>query len=175
MIERKFKVIIAGEPGAGKSIIASAADLCRPFKPYGVSIGKKFKTLDAIESNITLMLWTLTTGRPKDSTYMQGTHAGIVIGNLKKPETVKKMRKWANILLEGAGDIPLIFVGNGNPYEEEDIANRMAKIADSFGSLHLFIEETNRHSIEEVFTSVSEILGYLTIYDELMDMKIEEF
>ena len=70
--------------------------------------------------------------------------------------------------------MPLVFVGNGDPNVERQMGDQVMQIADSFGSLHLFVQENNTRALEEVFTSIAEILGYLTIYDELTDMRIDQ-
>ena len=168
MTERKFKVIIAGEPGAGKNLIAEAADLCYPFKHYGVSIGKKTKIVKPIECNIVLMLWTLTTGRPKETTYLFGTDAAIIVSNLHDGKTVEKMPQWADSIREHVGDVPLVFVGNGIEEENEENAMRVKEIADTYDSLFLFTQWQDKSSVEEVFTEVAEILGYLALFNEIL-------
>jgi len=168
MHERKFKVIIAGEPGAGKKLIAEAADLCYPFRPYGVSIGKKVKRVKPIECDIVLMVWTLTTGRPKESTYLFGTDAAIIVGNLHDRETIERMPEWADSIRENVGDVPLVFVGNGIEEESEENALKVKEIAESYDSLYLFTQWEDKSSVEDVFTEVAEILGYLALFNEIL-------
>ena len=50
MKEIQIKVLVAGEPGSGKSIISEVNDACISLKKFGVSIG--LKTVEDEEENI---------------------------------------------------------------------------------------------------------------------------
>ena len=102
-------MIIVGESGSGKKSVAKGADICVPFKTFGVSIGKKTNVDKKINYKLTLIFWTLTKGRPLETTYFHGASAAIIVGNLGSKRSVNKMRKWAGTIHEHLGKIPLFF------------------------------------------------------------------
>ena len=110
MEEYKLKLIIAGEPEAGKTEVANAADACLPLRPFGVSIGKKFDGSLDVNCNLTLMIWTLTERRPRETTFYTGTDGAIIVCNLLKRRTISRMTKWADSIRNNVGRIPLFFI-----------------------------------------------------------------
>ncbi len=79
MKEIQIKVIVAGEPGSGKSILSEVNDACISLRKLGVSIGLKTMEDEDAQVVMTFITWTLTEGRPRDSSYMQGTRAAVIV------------------------------------------------------------------------------------------------
>jgi len=154
MKELVMKVIVAGEPGSGKSVISQVNDACISLRPLGVSIGLKSIPDKEQQCNLTFTTWTLTKGRPKDTTYLQGSKAAIICADLTKIKTIKKMRSWAKSIRKGVGDIPLIFVGNNVTDAEGGNVDLILKIAKSYDSPVVLTRLDDRASIEEVFLQV---------------------
>lgn len=154
MKELVMKVVVAGEPGSGKSVISQVNDACISLRPLGVSIG--VKSIPDAEQNcrMTFTTWTLTKGRPKDTTYLRGTRAAIIVSDLTKVKTVKKMRMWAKSIIKGVGDVPLVFVGNNVEAAHGDTVDMIKKIAWSFDAPVVLTRLDDRSSIEEVFVQV---------------------
>jgi GTPase SAR1 family protein len=151
----KFKLIIAGEPGAGKTEIANAADACLPLRPFGVSISKKFDGSLDVNCNLTLMIWTLSEGRPRETTFYTGADGAIIVCNLQKWVTITKMKKWADSINSNIKGIPLFFIGNNYDLADTDHIDQLKKIARSYDSPWYYINYQDKIEVEEVFNSVA--------------------
>jgi GTPase SAR1 family protein len=151
----KFKLIIAGEPGAGKTEIANAADACLPLRPFGVSISKKFDGSLDVNCNLTLMIWTLSEGRPKETTFYTGTDGVIIVGNLQKWDTIINMKKWADSINANIKGIPIFFIGTKYDLAEPNHIDQLKKIARSYNSPWYYINYNDKDEVKEVFNSVA--------------------
>lgn len=159
MKEIQIKVLVAGEPGSGKSILSEVNDACISLKKFGVSIGLKTVEDEEEKLCITFITWTLTEGRPSDTTYTQGGRAAVIVCDLTKGETVKKMKKWAMSIKEGVGDIPIIFVGNNVESAVADAVDRMLDYAKTFDAPVVFTRLEDKDSIEEIFNQIVKEIG----------------
>ena len=151
MKEIIIKIIVAGEPGSGKSIISQVNDACISLRPFGVSIGRKTMAHGKEQGRLTFLTWTLTKGRPKDSTYFKGSRAAIIVCDLTKEQTIKKMKSWANSVRKRIGAIPLVFVGNNAKKASENNVDMMLEIAKTYDSSVVLTRLDDPSSIEEVF------------------------
>lgn len=159
MKEIRLKVIVAGEPGSGKSVITEVNDACISLKQFGVSIGYKTMEREDTQCIMTFITWTLTKGRPKATSYYKGTKAAVIVCDLRKTNTIKKMKRWAKSIKKGVGDIPLVFVGNNVDSAKSNNVDMMLKIAKSFGSPVVLTRLEDRKSIEEVFERIIKAVG----------------
>ena len=165
MKEIQIKVVVAGEPGSGKSILSEVNDACISLKKFGVSIGLKTIEDEEAEFYLTFITWTLTEGRPRDTSYLQGTKAAVIVCDLTKGKTVKKMNKWANSLQQGVGDVPLIFVGNNVDSAQGSEVDMMLSTARSFNAPVVLTRLSDRASIEEVFVQILKVIGLESLAD----------
>ena len=79
MKEIRIKVIVAGESHSGKSILSEASDACVSLRQFGVSIGLKTIALEKAQCRMTFITWTVTNDRPKDTTYLGGSKAAVIV------------------------------------------------------------------------------------------------
>jgi signal recognition particle receptor subunit beta len=159
MKEIQIKVIVAGEPGSGKSILSEVNDACISLKKLGVSIGLKTILDEDAEYSMTFITWTLTKGRPKDTTYTHGTKAAVVVCDLSKGKTVKKMKKWTKSIKKGIGEIPIIYVGNNVDGAKAERVDRMLNYAKAYDAPVVLTRLSDRTSIEEVFVQIVKAIG----------------
>jgi GTPase SAR1 family protein len=159
MREIQVKVIVAGEPGSGKSILSEVNDACISLKKLGVSIGLKTVEDEEAEVCMTFITWTLTEGRPRDTSYLQGSRAAAIVCDLTKGKTVKKMKKWAKSLKKGVGDIPLIFVGNNVDSASTSEVDLMLSTAKKYGAPVVLTRLSDKDSIEEIFIQIIKAIG----------------
>lgn len=164
MKEIQIKVIVAGEPGSGKSILSEVIDACISLRKLGVSIG--LKTMEDEEAHVvmTFITWTLTEGRPRDTSYLEGTRAAIIVCDLTKGKTVKKMKKWAKSLQKGVGEIPLIFVGNNVDAASSSEVDIMLSTAKAYNAPVVLTRLSDKGSIEEVFIQIIKAIGLDNLY-----------
>ncbi len=159
MKEIRLKVIIAGEPGSGKSVISEVSDACISLRQFGVSLGLKTIDSEEMQCRMTFLTWFLTKGRPKDTSYYKGTKAAVIVCDLTKGHTIKKMKSWAKSIRKGVGQIPLVFVGNNVDMAKSSKVDLMLKIANSYESPVVLTRLGDRDSIEEVFVQIIKSVG----------------
>lgn len=151
----KTKIIIAGEPGAGKSFIAQTADACVASQEIGVSIGKISESIEDTSQEITLMTWAITEGRPKESTHMDFATAAIIVCDLTKPKTVTETTEWAHRVLNYAGNIPLFFAANNANLGSPDTYRFLRKVAHKFNSPCFPIQGNDRKSARDLLRFIA--------------------
>jgi GTPase SAR1 family protein len=167
MKEIMIKVIVAGEPGSGKSIIAEVNDACLPLRQLGVSIGLKTIAQKETQCCMTFITWTLTEGRPKDTSYFEGSKAAVIVSDLTRKHTIKKMKIWAESIVKSVGNIPLVFVGNNVEKAKGKNVEMALKIAKSYDSPMVLTSLEDKESIEKVFIQILK-----SIDQKLWDKKI---
>jgi nucleoside-triphosphatase THEP1 len=159
MKEIRMKVIVAGEPGSGKSVISEVTDACIPLKQFGVSLGVKTMDLEDTKCQMAFTTWTLTDGRPKDTSYYKGSKAAVIVCDLTKGNTVVKMKTWADSIIKRVGRIPLVFVGNNVDSALGNNVDLMLKLAESYHSPVVFTRLGDRKSVEMIFDQIVKAVG----------------
>jgi hypothetical protein len=158
-VEQRVKVLIVGEPGAGKRDIAKGTDVCVPFKSLGVSIGKKIKMKERINYKVTFIFWTLTTGRPQETTYFSGASAAIIVGNLKKRNSIKDMSIWAKKIISELGWIPIFFIGTTIKSGKSNKISELEKLAFQYNSNYFVYSPLRQGSLNKIFKTIAEDLA----------------
>jgi hypothetical protein len=150
---------VAGEPGSGKSILSEVNDACISLRKLGVSIGLKTMEDEDAQVVMTFITWTLTEGRPRDTSYMRGTRAAVIVCDLTKGKTINKMKKWAKSLKKGVGEVPLIFVGNNVDSAATSEVDLMLSTAKRYDAPVVLTRLTDKGSIEEIFIQIIKAIG----------------
>jgi GTPase SAR1 family protein len=159
MKEIIIKVIVAGEPGSGKTILAEVNDACLPLRQLGVSIGLKTIANEDAQCCMTFITWTLTEGRPKNTSYFEGSKAAVIVCDLTSKHTIKRMRRWAESIRKSIGSIPLVFVGNNVEEANGKNVELALKIAKSYNSPVVLTSLEDKKSIEEIFIQIVNTMG----------------
>lgn len=155
----KVKIIIVGEPGAGKSFIAKTTDSCYPTREIGASIGKITMNFEDTSCEMTLMTWAVTTGRPKESTHLEHSQAAIIVCDLTKPDTVLLTPVWADRILNVAGNIPIFFAANNADMGTSEDLNLLKRVANKFNSPCFPIHSEDRKSARKLFSLIAQVLS----------------
>jgi len=166
----KVKVIIVGEPGAGKTFIAKTTDICYPTKELGASIGKVSETFLETSCEMMLLTWTITEGRPKESTHLKYAEAAIIVCDLTNPETVLLVPVWADRVLNVVGEIPLFFAGNNADLGTQEDLNLLRRVADRFKSPCFPISSQDQESVRDLFKTIAHKLS-----DDLIGKGSEDY
>lgn len=162
----KTKIIIAGEPGSGKSFISEAADVCVPSREIGVSIGKLSETFRESSCEMTLMTWAITNGRPKESTHLDFASAAIIVCDITKPDTVKLTPVWAERVQKYLGDIPLFFAVNNADSGSSDELHWVHRLAQEYKSTCFPIGSEDRKSARDLLRIVAHMVSENVIGSE---------
>ena len=159
MVYFKVKIIIVGEPGAGKSFIAKTTDACYPTRELGASIGKITMNFQDTSCEMTLMTWAITKGRPKESTHLEHAQAAIIVCDLTKPDTVLLTPVWADRVFNIVGDIPIFFAANNAEMGTSEDLNLLKRVADKFNASCFPIQSEDRESVRELFRTIAQMLS----------------
>jgi hypothetical protein len=154
-LEQRLKVIIVGDPGAGKRDVAKGTDICVPFKSLGVSIGKKVNMDKKINYKLTLIFWTLTKGRPRPTTYFNGAGAAIIVGKLNSKNSIKKMRDWAETIFQDIGDIPIFFIGTKINSRTKENRKKLAALANEYNTHFYILKPTQENNLKPIYKSIA--------------------
>jgi hypothetical protein len=155
----KVKIIMAGEPGAGKSFIAQTADACIPARKIGVSIGKVSEAFSDTSVEMTLLTWTISDKRPTKTTHLKQAEAAIIVCDITKPETVDKTPYWADRIHDIAGDIPIFFAAINAHIEYWDKVIWLRDIAKKYNSTYYPINKDDLVSARKLFRTIAEMLA----------------
>ncbi|MHA1914163.1 MAG: Rab family GTPase [Promethearchaeota archaeon] len=121
--DETFKVMLLGEPGAGRSTLAQkyCFDFVNPS--LGESVGVDFytKSLDFQGRNIKLQIWDIG-GEERFSfllpTYCIGASAVMIIYDITDPQSLKQLYNWIQVIREKIYDVPIMLIGNKLDLEE---------------------------------------------------------
>jgi GTPase SAR1 family protein len=155
----KVKIIMAGEPGSGKSFIAQTADACVPARKIGVSIGKVSEAFSDTSVEMTLLTWTITSRRPRERTHLKQAEAAIIVCDLTKQNTVEMTSKWAEKIHEIAGDIPLFFAAINANLETWDNVILVRDVAQKYHSSYFPINTDDLESARKLFRTIAQVLA----------------
>jgi hypothetical protein len=152
-------VIIVGDAGSGKHDVAKGADICVPFKTFGVSIGKKTNVDKRINYKLTLIFWTLTEGRPRETTYFHGAGAAIIVGDLDSRHSIKRMRNWVGTIRDYVGEIPLFFVGTKHNSKRHRKYTHLEKLAHDFNGKYFLLARNQEGALKTILKSIAKHIG----------------
>ncbi len=114
--EPKFKIIIAGEGGVGKTTFVTRCTAGEYKEEDDITIGANFaiKRIKHNCSNISFQLWDFA-GEERFRfilpAFCRGASGGFVCFDLTRPPTLEALPNWINMIRKYAGDIPLLLIG----------------------------------------------------------------
>ena len=111
---RIVKVVMAGDGGVGKTSLLESykgGNLSKVTMTIGVNL-MSIK----VDENFSLQIWDLS-GQEQYrfliDVFFRGAKLAILVFDLSRPSTLYNLKKWAEVMIEGAGPkIPTIVVGN---------------------------------------------------------------
>ncbi|MHA1309582.1 MAG: Rab family GTPase [Candidatus Helarchaeota archaeon] len=115
--EYKFKVVLLGDQGVGKTSIIDRYVNNRFKDKYQPTLGVDFliKDIELNDAKIKLIIWDIggeIQWRNKLNLYLNGADSAIIVFDLTRADTFKSLKFWHEKVLKIAGRIPYIFVGN---------------------------------------------------------------
>jgi small GTP-binding protein len=164
--DNTFKVMLLGEPGAGRSTLAQkyCIDFFNPS--VGVSVGVDFytKDLDFQGRKIKLQIWDIE-GEERFSfllpTYCIGASAVMIIYDITDPQSLKQPYNWVQVVREKVRDVPIMLIGNKLDLEkcrklEKDEAIEIVKKYNLASYSEISIK--TGENVEESFEALTEFL-----------------
>lgn len=160
----KFKVIIIGDSGCGKSNLLLQFTEKKHYSDYVMTIGVDLgiKTIKLNDEIITLNVWD-TCGheyfRALSSSYYKASKGCILMYDITRRETFKNIDKWMNEIIKYSGsDMRIILVGNKIDIEKNNrnISFEEGKnYADKNNILFMETSAKKNINVENVFLTLA--------------------
>ncbi|MFX1286522.1 MAG: Rab family GTPase [Promethearchaeota archaeon] len=132
-----FKIVIAGEASVGKTTLVNRYIADKFTSEYKATIGVDIFTRDVIlqkddNLHVRLLVWDIagqSLFRGFRRKFFENARSALLVFDLTAPRTLNLLDIWIKDILEVAGDVPLILIGNKSDLEEliefepEEISN----------------------------------------------------
>ena len=169
VFDYRYKIIVCGDPGAGKtSIVLRFTDNAfrRTYMPtIGVQISEK--TIHIENSRVQLVVWDLA-GQSKfemmRTHFYQGSEAILLIFDLTREKTFKSIRNWHNDVQKAVENNNLIkigfILGNKNDLiDERKVSGEEAeRLSNELNLEYLESSALTGENIESIFRKIAETL-----------------
>lgn len=115
----RFKVVMLGAPSVGKTSLVRQYVHSIFDDTYRSTLGAKVdrKKVEIGDKSVNLLLWDIhgeTDGLIVTPSYLQGAHAGILVFDSLRPETIETTLELGERTLESSPDARLYVVANKN-------------------------------------------------------------
>jgi len=176
------KVVLLGDSAVGKTSLMNRfiqnAFSDSYISTVGAKVSKKIVkvSLNGVDYSVSFMLWDIIGSEGYKSTqsrHIAGLNGAIVVADLSRPETVKKLEEyWIPLLSETTAGVmpPILFVGNKrdlvdqvqadkilNEFREVDARKRTAKAIERYKVLQPYVVTSamTGEGVEEGFRSLA--------------------
>ncbi len=165
------KVVLLGDSAVGKTSLMNRfvqnAFSDSYISTVGAKVSKKIVNikLGADEYAVSFMLWDIIGSEGYKSTqsrHIAGLNGAIVVADLSRPETVRKLEEyWIPLLSETTAGMmpPILFVGNKLDLVDADAASRMVSDFKSMDARLRSEQTINRYKVLDPYVATSAKTG----------------
>lgn len=124
-----LKVVVLGEPSVGKSSLIRRFSEDKFDVSYAPTIGTDFilKMVELPGKDVMLTIWDIG-GHERFADirnfYYKGANAAIIVYDVARKVTFKKIKEWHEDITRWTGKLPLIILGNKDDLENQEVSNR---------------------------------------------------
>lgn len=170
----RFKVIIIGEAGVGKTSLIKRFVSGRFTSDYRVSIGANLFVKDLIlnsDIDVSIQIWNIA-GQEKwvkmRHLYYKGTHGALIVGDLSRGNTFEQLKEfWNPDLKKFCGDIPKILVVNKIDLKPIVSKSEIKKLAQNINvKATIFTSAKNGQNVEEAFHQIADEIITSKLYEK---------
>jgi len=163
----KFKVIIIGDSGVGKSCLLVKALQNKFSEQYNSTIGFEFYSYDLKIDNqfIRIQLWDTCgeeTYRSLVTNFYRGANSAILVYSIADKNSFSNIEHWLNELKTKSNpDIKIILIGNKNDLEESrEISKDTGEQFYKDNNFDLFLETSAKtgHNTDKLILEIGKIL-----------------
>jgi small GTP-binding protein len=149
----KLKICLLGDPAVGKTSLVQkfVYDFFSDsyMRTVGTKVSRKIiqyhEPISDINYEIVMMLWDIMgqkfSSMPLDN-YLKMSHGALIVCDVTRKQTFENCREWKKNLVEGSGNVPIIYIAN-----KIDLEKKL-----DF-SLHEFQEFCKKDNVEYFLTS----------------------
>ena len=159
----RFKVIIIGDSGVGKSSLAARQCNSEFSNNLNPTIGSAhlLSKVKIGEKTITLVIWD-TAGQeefaPLVPMYARKANCALIVSSVISNDSISNMKKWEDMLYQSGEKPPVIGVINKMDLatdEQDSIDSISLKLKEDFNSL-FFVSAKTGNGIDELFLQVAQ-------------------
>ncbi|MHA1271029.1 MAG: Rab family GTPase [Candidatus Helarchaeota archaeon] len=162
--EYKFKVVLLGESGVGKTSIIDRYVNNRFKEKYQPTLGVDFliKDIEINDNKVKLIIWDIggeLQWKNKLNLYLNGADGAIIVFDLTRLDTFKSLKFWHEKVTTISGRNPYIFVGNKLDLEKNrkvTLSQVTTFIKRKSYPLYLETSAKSGEKVEKLFTRISE-------------------
>ena len=159
----KKKICLLGDPAVGKTSLIRKYVMDKYDDEYISTLGTKVTKKELIfndevtksETDLTLMIWDVLGQKEFHRIHeaaFQGAKGAFIVCDVSRFETVASMEDWTYKLLEVAGKIPVILLGNKSDLVANPDISYLEGVAKTFNtSFYLTSAKTGKNVAEAFF------------------------
>ena len=161
MSEIKVKVVLLGNPAVGKTSLIRKFVYDMYSDDYIGTLGTKVskKTVEIDGKQVTMMVWDLMGEhefRRIQRMAFTGTQGALIVCDLTRRETLEGFDFWPSNLMEVAGEVPIIFLGNKNDLPDKQIsAEDIGPYAERYGTEYYLTSAKTGEHVDEAFHNLA--------------------
>ncbi len=161
MQEIKVKVVLLGNPAVGKTSLIRKFVYDVYSDDYIGTLGTKVskKTVKIDDKQVMMMIWDLMGEhefRRIQQMAFSGTQGALVVCDLTRKETLEGFDFWPDSLMNVAGDVPIIFLGNKNDLPDQQIGEGdIRPYAEKYGTEYYLTSAKTGDHVEEAFHNLA--------------------
>ncbi|MHA1689496.1 MAG: Rab family GTPase [Promethearchaeota archaeon] len=166
----KFKIVILGNPGVGKTSLVYRFIENKFRGDYKSTLGVNLLKKD-VEYNgkmISLQIWDLggqNSFRSLRKLYLEGSHGGFLVFDLTNKKSFEDIPEWMADFKKIRGELPLILIGNKRDLTESiQVEDGQVEEFAKAHNLTLYITSAKTgESVEDAFLELTKSILELTI------------
>jgi small GTP-binding protein len=173
----KFKITVLGEPNVGKSELnkfcsSRFEDSMEQIHEqiYGVSFAVKI--LKSVDIEMTLVVWNFT-GQDRYKTlqphYMTGVSGILLLFDLTRLETFKKLPNWINFVHQNLADAPILLIGTkADLFHLKNVDDAEIEQFVNMNNLQGYYEVSFKTglNVQAVINKITELIYHKNIHQE---------
>ena len=161
MFVRKVKVCLLGDPEVGKTSLIRRFVVNKYDDNYLSTLGTRVskKTMVFPSNHLVLMIWDLTGQvefkRVRTTAYLNAEGA-IIVGDMSRPGTIKNFPQWKQELMDIAGEVPFMLLGNKVDLIENKLqaSDTMFKWSKALGAPFELTSAKTGENVEKTFQTL---------------------
>lgn len=160
MVHYSCKVVLIGEGSVGKSSLIRRLVQKTFTHDYITTVGSNFllKKIDLVpkKTRMNMQLWDLSgqdSFRNIRPQYYLNSHAGILVFDLTRKDTMQELEKWHTEFVKKAGHVPLMVFGNKCDLQDQKAVSieEGEEIAKKFNAHYVETSALNGTAVESSF------------------------
>ena len=165
----KFKVVLVGDPGVGKTSLVTRFVLNKFDEKYLTTLGtrvyKKEVSINVIEKkrSVMLMIWDTLGQKGFERTLemaFHGARGALVVCDLTRKETFDNVKKWISMIHKSVGEVSIVIIANKSDLKDQIQfgESELAELGRKYSVPHHLTSAKTGDHVEESFTELGNVV-----------------